>query len=66
MGDVEIQMLEQQRLIEQLKDMIRERDEEVKKKDTELKVSIATTEKKNTILNSFISRFSVDFFHCYA
>lgn len=52
MGDVEIQMLEQQRLIEQLKDMIRERDEEVKKKDTELKVRIATTERKNTILNS--------------
>jgi len=39
MGDVEIQMLEQQRLIEQLKDMIRERDEEAKKKDHDLKVN---------------------------
>jgi hypothetical protein len=39
MGDVEIELLEQQRLIEQLKFMIRERDEEAQKKDKELLVS---------------------------
>jgi hypothetical protein len=38
MGDTEIQLLEQQRLIEQLKAMIRERDEDVQKKDKELLV----------------------------
>lgn len=36
MADTEIQLLEQERLIEQLKSMIRERDEEMQKKDQEL------------------------------
>jgi len=39
MGDMEVEMLEQQRLIEQLKAMIRDRDDEVSRKDKELTVS---------------------------
>ena len=40
MGDVEIQLLEQQRLIEQLKSMIRERDDAFSQKEKELQVAI--------------------------
>ena len=42
MADLEIQMLEQQRLIEQLKSMIRERDDAFAKKDQELQVRKAS------------------------
>ena len=40
MADTEIQLLEQEKLIEQLKSMIRERDEAFQQKEKELQVSL--------------------------
>lgn len=39
MADVEIQLLEQEKLIEQLKSMIRERDDAFQQKEKELQVT---------------------------
>ena len=40
MADTEIQLLEQEKLIEQLKSMIRERDDAFQQKEKELQVSL--------------------------